>query len=93
MSEAVTDPALSYLVFTDLLSQDLLYLNRVANYTLLYQLVKGFGLPILAKLQIPFFYFFRRIFHRLKLKEYTTISIHNKVFCKTCSGWVFWDRS
>ncbi len=55
MSEVVTDPALSYLVFTDLLSQDLLYLNRVANYTLLYQLVKGFGLPILEQLQIPFF--------------------------------------
>jgi hypothetical protein len=31
-----------YLVFTDLLSLDLLYLNRVQNYTLMFQLVKGF---------------------------------------------------
>jgi len=44
-----------YSIFTDLLSRDLLFLNRVANYTLLYQLVKGFGVPISANFQISFF--------------------------------------
>lgn len=47
-----------YSIFTDLLSRDLLFLNRVANYTLLYQLVKGFDVPISANLQISFSYYF-----------------------------------
>lgn len=67
-----------YSIFTDLLSRDLLFLNRVANYTLLYQLVKGFDVPISAYFQISLFllflcYFFRRLFHHLKLEEYTIL--------------------
>ena len=47
-----------YLVFTDLLSLDLLYLNRVQNYTLMFQLVKGFDGSISTNFQISFFCYF-----------------------------------
>lgn len=74
-----------YSIFTDLLSRDLLYLNRVTNYTLLSQLVKGFDWPILTKFQsLSGFDFFRCLFHHLKLQEYTTIQNLCKGFCVKC---------